>query len=86
MFAYNNIKNVSNNYMSFKLNCSYYFQVLYKIDINFYFKLKIAAKVLAKLRQLITICCKNLYHTQKLLKCIYNKNVKPKSYISSKKV
>ena len=34
----------------------------------------------------MTICRKNLYHTQKLQKQAHNKGVKPKSYTFSDKV
>ena len=30
--------------------------------------------------------CKNLYYTQKLEKYVLNKDIKPKSYISNKKI
>ena len=32
------------------------------------------------------VCQENLYHTQKLQKQAYNKNIKPKRYISGDKV
>ena len=31
-FAYNNAKNASNNYMTFKLNCGYYFYIFFEED------------------------------------------------------
>ena len=34
----------------------------------------------------MTLCWKNFYHTQKFQKQAYNKDVKPKSYISGEKL
>ena len=34
----------------------------------------------------MTVCRKNLYHTQELQKQAYNKGVKPRNYASSDKV
>lgn len=47
---YNNVKNASTNHMFFELNCGYYPCVLYKKDVNFCFKLKVANKLAGKLR------------------------------------
>ena len=84
--AYNNVKNAIIGHTLFKLNCAYYLCLFIKEDINSCFSSKLADKWLAKLQDLITVCQKNLYHTQGLLKQVYNKNVKPRSYISSDKV
>ena len=62
----NNAKNVSNNYMPFELNCKYHPWIFYKEDIDSHFKFKLADKLLAALRELITVCRKNLYYTQEL--------------------
>ena len=67
-FAYNNAKNTSFSYILFKFNCGYYFQMLYKKNIDFYFKSKSIKKLLVELRELIIVCQKNLYYTLKLLK------------------
>lgn len=48
-FVYNNAKNTSTGYISFKLNCKFYLQVFYKKDIVFCLKLKVANKSLVKL-------------------------------------
>ena len=45
-----------------------------------------AKKLSSKLKKLMTICQKNLYHAQEFWKQAYNKGVKPKSYASSNKV
>lgn len=58
-FVYNNVKNASINYMLFKLKNSYYLYISYK-DIDFWSQLKLANKLANKLRELISICRKNL--------------------------
>ena len=72
--------------MPFKLNCGYNLWILYKDIINPCFKPKSADELLAKVRELIIICKKNIYHTQKLQKRAYNINVKPKNNVSSNKI
>ncbi len=67
-FAYNNVKNVSNSHMSFKLNCDYYPHIFYKKDIDPCSKSKSVDKLLTELRELVTAYRKNLYHTQELQK------------------
>ena len=61
-FAYNNAKNASFGYTLFELNCGYYFQMLYKEDVEPCSKFKLANKLLAKVRKLIIICYENLYN------------------------
>lgn len=61
-FAYNNAKNTIIGYMPFELNCSYYFQMSYKKDVDSYSKFKFVNKLSAKLRKLKNICCKNFHH------------------------
>lgn len=65
-FIYNNTKNISTSYRSFKLNCGYYFQILYKKNVNFKSRSKSAIKLLIELGKVIIIYCKNLYYSQKL--------------------
>ncbi len=50
MFAYNNGKNASTSYMSFKFNYGYYSYVFYKKNIKSHFKSKLANKLATKLR------------------------------------
>lgn len=64
--------------MPFELNCSYYFWVSYKENIESYFRLKIAEKPLFKLYKLMTICRGNLIHAEELRKKLFNKYAKPK--------
>ena len=85
-FMYNNTKNASFGHTSFKMNCGYYFQVLYKDNVDHCFKSKSVDKLSKKLSKLIIICKKNLYYTQKLQKRAYNKGVKPKSYVPNDKI
>lgn len=49
-FAYKDAKNASSGNNLFELNCNYYFQILYKKDIDSCFKFKSANKLLAKLK------------------------------------
>ena len=58
----------------------------YKEKINLRIKSKLADKLSLELRKLIIICQKNLHHAYQLQKRAHNKNIKPKSYISSKNV
>ena len=85
-FVYNNAKNASTGHTPFDLNCKYHLWVFYKEDIDPRSKSKSADKLSAELQELITVCCKNLHHAQKLQKQAYNKSVKPKSYSPSDKV
>ena len=58
----------------------------YEEDVNPRSQSKSADKLSVKLRKLIIVCQKNLYHTQELQKRAYNKVVKPRSYAFDKKV
>ena len=55
-FAYNVTKNTSTSHTLFKLNCGYYFCVLYKKNLNLSSKLRTAKKVSSKLQNLMTVC------------------------------
>ena len=65
-FVYNNAKNTTTGHTPFEFNCKYHLYVLYKKDINSRFKSKTANKLSTKLKELIIVYCKNLYHAQKL--------------------
>ena len=65
-FAYNNVKNISSGHTPFKLNYEYYLWISYKYNVDLYSKSKSIDKLLIKLRELIIICKKNLYHAQEL--------------------
>ena len=85
-FAYNNAKNASTGHMPFELNCGYHPRVFFKKDINPCFWSKTADELLAELGKLMTVCQKNLHHTQKLQKQTNDKGVKPNSYAPGDKV
>ena len=61
-FTYNNDKNTNIGYIPFEFNCGFHPQVLFKEDVNFYSKSCLANKIADKLRQLMEICCQNLFH------------------------
>ena len=54
-FIYNNIKNTSTSYMLFKLNFKHYSNMLYKNNITFSSKFKLANKLSTKLKKLIIV-------------------------------
>ena len=61
-FVDDNVKNIRTGYTSFELNCGYDFCVFFKKNTIFYSWSKIAKKISSKLRKMITIYLKNLYH------------------------
>ena len=65
-FAYNNAKNASKGHTPFELNCGYHLRVLYEEEIDPRSKSKSADELSADLRELMTVCRENLYHTQEL--------------------
>ena len=79
-------KNASTSHISFALNYGYHFHVFYKKDFDPFSKSKSANELSIELRELITICRKNLHHAQKLQKQAYNKAVKLKSYVFGDKI
>ena len=85
-FTYNNAKNASTSYTSFKLNNNYHPRVSFKEDINFCFKSKLADKLLAKLQKLVHICRKSIYYAQKLQKKTHNKSIQARYYALRDKV
>lgn len=52
--------------MPFEFNNSYYLYMFFEKNIDPHFYLKIANKLETKLQELLIICCKNLYHVEKL--------------------
>ena len=85
-FAYNNTKNASTNYTSFELNCSYHLRVSFEEDVDFYSRSCFANNLAKELKELIEVCCQNLFHAQELQKKVYKKRVKSHSYAPGKKV
>ena len=63
--------------MPFKLIYKYYSYISYKKDLNLCSKLRTVEELFSKLKELMTICQQNLYHTQKLQKQACNKGIKP---------
>ena len=84
--TYNNAKNVSIGYTSFKLNYGYHLRLLYKEEVNSHSKSKSIDELSAELRELMIICQKNLCYAQKFQKQARNKGVKPQSYASNNKI
>ena len=85
-FAYNNAKNASTGYTSFKLNCGYHPCVSFEEDTNPRSQSKMAEELSSKLRELMTVYWENLHHTQEFQKRAHDKGVKPRSYVPSDKV
>lgn len=85
-FAYNNAKNTSTGYISFKLNCSYHPRICYKKNINPRSKSKSGEELSIELRNLMTIYRENLHHTHEFQKQAHDKTVKPRSYAPGHKV
>ena len=85
-FAYNNSKNASTGHPTFKLNCGYYPQMLYKEKVDPCSQSKLADKLSEELRELMIVCHKNLNHAQNLQKRAHDKGVKSRRYAPNKKV
>ena len=85
-FAYNNAKNANTDHTSFELNYDYYSWMLYEEKVNPNSQSKSADKLSEKLKELIIVCCKNLYFIQKLQKLAYDKGIKPWNYALGKKI
>ena len=61
-FAYNNTKNANTGHTPFELNCSYHPLVSYEEDVNLRSQSKSEVEVATELKQLLTVCRKNLQH------------------------
>ena len=85
-FAYNNAINASIGHTPFELNCGYHTWMSFKEKVNPHFKLKLADKLSAELKDLMCVCQENLHHAQELQKQAHIKGVKPRSYAPSDKV
>lgn len=59
-FVYNNVKNTSIDHKSFELNYSYHPQAFYQENVNPCFRSKSVNELASKLKELMTICRKNL--------------------------
>ena len=67
-FAYNKAKNKSTGHITFELNCGYHSCISIEKNINLHSRSKTADELLTELQKLLSVCWKNLYHTQKLQK------------------
>ena len=85
-FAYNNAKNANIGYTSFELNCSYYLKISFKEDVDPRLRSCSVNKLVEELRELMKVCCQNLFHAQELQKRPHDKGVKNHSYALSEKV
>ena len=60
--------------------------MFYKKNVDFCSKSKLADKLLAGLKKLIIVCQNDFNHAKKFQKQVYNKGVKPRSYIPGNKI
>ena len=84
-FAYNNLKNASTSYTSFKLNSEYHPCVSYEENLDPHSKLKFAEELSFKLQNLMAIYQQNLYHAEKFQNQSHSKDVKRLSYVLGNK-
>lgn len=54
-FVYNIVKKTSTGFTPFKFNCKFHFRVLYKEDVNFCSKSKIADELAVRMRNLMSV-------------------------------
>ena len=85
-FAYNNAKNASTGYTSFKLNCGFYPRVSYEEDVDPRSRSKTVDQLATQLQTLMSMCRENLQHAQELQKRYHDKHAKPTSYAPGDKV
>ena len=78
-FVYNNAKNANSGHILFNFNCNYHLQKLYKKDVTFYSKFKLADELPIKLKKLIAI-------SKKTFTMLKNFKKKPIIKASSSKV
>ncbi len=85
-FTYNNVKNASTSYTSFKLNYDYHPKVFFEEDVSPHSRSHSTNKLAEELRKLIEVCCQNLLHIQEVKKKAHDKRVKSRSYAPGEKV
>ncbi len=85
-FAYNNAKNASTGHTSFKLNCGYYPKVFFEEDVDPHSRSHSTNELAEELRELMEVCCQNLFHIQELQKKAHDKAVKSHSYAPGEKL
>lgn len=74
------------SHILFELNYKYHCRVFFKDEVDFYSKSRFVNKLTNKLRELIQICCQNLFYIQKLLKKVSDEKIKNQSDVFSNKV
>lgn len=67
-FTYNNIKNASTDYTSFKFNYDYYIYISFEKNTHSCSRSKIAKNLASELKNLMTTYWENFLHTQELQK------------------
>ncbi len=72
-FAYNNAKNASTGHTPFELNCGYHSRVPFEENVDPRSRSCFANKLAEELRELIEVCCQNLFHAQELQKRAHDK-------------
>ncbi len=85
-FAYNNAKNTSTGHTLFKLNCGYHPKVSFEEDIDLRSRSRSANELAKELRELMEVCCQNLFHAQELQKRAHDKRIKSHSYAPDEKI
>ncbi len=85
-FAYNNAKNASTGHIPFEFNCSYHPRVSFEEDVDPCSKSRSANELDEELRELMKVCCQNLFHAQELQKKAHDKGVKSCNYTLGEKV
>ncbi len=85
-FAYNNAKNASTGHTPFEFNSGYHPRVFFEEDIDFRSRSRCANELVEELKELMEVCCQNLFYIQELEKRAHDKEVKSCSYASSEKV
>ena len=85
-FAYNNAKNANTGHTPFKLNCGYHSRVSFEGDVDPHSRSRSTNKLATELRELMEVCCQNLFHAQELQKRAHDKKVNSQSYAPGEKV
>ncbi len=65
-FAYSNAKNASTGHTLFELNRGYYPRVSFEEDVDPRLRSRSANELAEELRELMEVCCQNLFHAQEL--------------------
>ncbi len=65
-FTYNNAKNASTDHTLFQLNCGYHPRVSFEEDVDPRSRSHSANELTKELRELMEVCCQNLFHAQEL--------------------